>query len=68
MSDNQNIATLLSLAAQKHPHRKAAICEHRPDVLGRTHLTYAELDESSSLLATLFKEKQTPLGSRIIVM
>ena len=63
-----NIASLLTQAAQKWPDRQAIICPHRPDVLGRTSLTYRELDEGSSHLASHLVRGNAPVGSRIIVM
>ena len=63
-----NIASLLTQSARKWPDRQAVICRHRPDVLGRTAMTYKELDDSSSHLAGHLVRGQAPVGSRIIVM
>lgn len=63
-----NIASLLTEAAQKWPDRPAVIAPHRPDVLGRSRLTYRGLDESSSHLADHLVRADAVPGSRIIVM
>ncbi len=63
-----NISSLLSQAARSWPDRPAAVAPHRPDVLGRTQLTYKELDDSSSLMAAHLVRGDVPPGSRIIVM
>ncbi|MDR1920254.1 MAG: AMP-binding protein [Candidatus Adiutrix sp.] len=63
-----NIASLLTEAAAKWPDRPAVVCSHRPDVLGRHALTYAQLDDSSSHLAAKLLRGGAVAGSRVIVM
>lgn len=63
-----NIASLLTEAAQKWPDRIAVIAAHRPDVLGRSRLSYRELDESSSRLAARLTKDGVVPGSRLILM
>lgn len=63
-----NIASLLTEAARQWPDRQAVIAPHRPDVLGRSQLSYRELDESSSHLAARMLKDGVRPGSRLVVM
>src|SRR5258708_19018027 len=41
---NQNIARFLPAMARSAPDRTAVLCAHAPDLLGRSRLSFAELD------------------------
>ena len=68
MDNYFNIASLLSLSAEKSPDQLAVVSPRRPDVLGRSRLTLSELEKSSSALASSFLKAGFRPDNRIIVM
>jgi acyl-CoA synthetase (AMP-forming)/AMP-acid ligase II len=63
-----NIAQFLPASARSAPQRTAVICEHRPDDLGRTTLTFRELNEDSDSLAWGLSRLGVAPGSRTLLM
>ncbi|MDR1656568.1 MAG: AMP-binding protein [Deltaproteobacteria bacterium] len=63
-----NIASLLSLAAARHPDQTAVLTRRRPDCLGRLKLTYAQLEDNSSTLAAALAKSELSPGDRVVVM
>ncbi len=69
MAEQFNIASLLTEAAAKWPQKVALVSTHRPDALGRTQITMAELEESSSHLAAyLLNEEKAEPGAKVVVL
>src|SRR5438477_6114309 len=63
-----NIASLLEANARQFPTRLAVICDHSADSLGRTQLTFNELDDESSLLARGLLAAGLKPGMRTLLM
>src|SRR5689334_21538675 len=61
-----NIAQFLPEIALRAASRAAVICEHSPDSLGRTSLTFAELNAECDALAWGLSEKIKP-QSRVLL-
>lgn len=62
-----NIAQFLPQRAREAPQRLAVICEHSPDALGRTQLTFAELDADSDALAWGLAASGVNPGHRVLL-
>ena len=63
-----NIAQFLPRMAEQAPERRAIICTQRPDLFGRTALTFRELDAESDRLAWGLREAGVESGSRTLLM
>ena len=63
-----NIASLLTLAAARHPDRLAVVTRRGADCLDRVALTYAELDRDSTIFAAALSRSGLDPGDRVIVM
>lgn len=68
MNSSFNIAEKLMEAARKWPDKPAIIAENQPDVLGRIKVSFRELDESSSRLASYLTSSGFSPGSSVLVM
>ena len=67
-NDPFNIAQYLPAMAKTAPERAAIVCTHAPDELGRTSLTFAELDGESDRLAWGLRETGVQPGSLTLLM
>jgi acyl-CoA synthetase (AMP-forming)/AMP-acid ligase II len=63
-----NIASLLSLAAARHPGRAAVISRIGTDCLGRSRLEFQELDRDSDAFARALAKGPLDPGDRVVVM
>ncbi|MDR0354474.1 MAG: AMP-binding protein [Deltaproteobacteria bacterium] len=63
-----NIASLLTQAVRQNPDKLAVVNKRGPDCLGRTKLSYAQLDEDSNLLARGLLNSPLQIGDRVVVM
>ncbi|WP_396910593.1 class I adenylate-forming enzyme family protein [Mycolicibacterium sp.] len=60
MTDNENLAVLLTDSAAAHPHRTAVIT-------GARTITYEELDSHTDAVATLLRNKGVRKGQRVVL-
>jgi len=67
-SETFNIAQFLPAMAASAPDRKAVICEHAPDSLGRTSLSFKELNADSDGLAWGLSRNGLKAGQRTLVL
>ncbi|MDR2386225.1 MAG: AMP-binding protein [Deltaproteobacteria bacterium] len=63
-----NVASLLTESAKSHPDRVAVKSRRGPDTLGRSFLTYAQLDRDSSILGQVLGRGPLEVGDRVVVM
>ncbi|HYG78138.1 MAG TPA: fatty acid CoA ligase family protein [Planctomycetota bacterium] len=63
-----NIASYLPQRAREAPGRAAVICEHSPDALGRTRLSFQELNADSDVIASGLSRSGLKAGERTLVM
>ncbi len=69
--DSVNVASLLSLAAERTPYKRAVVSPEGTDPCGRitySHLTFSQLDEDSSLVANGLTLAGITRGTRTILM
>ncbi|MDR2366528.1 MAG: AMP-binding protein [Deltaproteobacteria bacterium] len=63
-----NISSLLTEAAKDGPERVAVINRRGPDSLGRSRLTYAQLERDSTALGQALSQGPLEVGDRVVVM
>lgn len=64
---NRNIAAFLSERARSRPELRCVVYPHAPDSLGRTSLTYAEMDRESDVLAAGLVAHGITRGTRTVL-
>ncbi|MDR1109770.1 MAG: AMP-binding protein [Deltaproteobacteria bacterium] len=63
-----NVSSLLAQSAARHPDRTAVLNKRGPDSLGRTRLSYAQLERDSSLFMEALGRGPLQAGDRVVVM
>ncbi len=67
LGPNRNIAAFLSARAQTRPELRCVVYPHAPDRLGRTSLTYGEMDRQSDILAAGLQAHGVTRGMRTVL-
>jgi acyl-CoA synthetase (AMP-forming)/AMP-acid ligase II len=67
-AESFNIAQFLPAMASSAPDRPAVICEHSPDSLGRTALSFKKLNADSDRLAWGLSRSGLKMGQRTLVL
>ncbi|MDR3135019.1 MAG: AMP-binding protein [Deltaproteobacteria bacterium] len=63
-----NVASLLTESAAKFPDQVAVVNRRGPDFLGRSRVTFAQLDRDSALFSKALASSPLEPGDRVVVM